>query len=77
MSDLIKDAAEAMARRVAEMAKELPTGIGLLIFMIADMGSHYETRVVASMRPDDFAPVVRRWLERYDAGEATEFKTDA
>ena len=65
-----KDDAEALAAKLGEIVRALPEGLILVNFMIADLGSHYETVVVANGSAEDFAPVIRRWLERYDAGEA-------
>ena len=60
----------ALADRVQELACDLPDGASLVIFMIIDMGGgSFASTVAATRPPNEFAPVVRRWLERYDAGE--------
>lgn len=65
-----KAGAETLAKMVGGLAEQVPDGCGLLIFLMADMGDHFETTVAATLSPHLFAPVLRRWLERYDAGEA-------
>jgi hypothetical protein len=64
-----QEGAEALAEHFGKLADMVPDGTALLVFLMADMGSHFETTVAATCAPDQFAPVIRRWLERYDAGE--------
>jgi hypothetical protein len=66
-----KEGAELLASLVGDAARVMPEGCAMLIFLMADMDDHFETTVAATCQPDQFAPVIRRWLERYDAGEAT------
>jgi len=49
----------------------LPEGGEMVVFVILDMGSNYESGLIATLPPAVFAPVLRDWLKRYDAGEAT------
>jgi hypothetical protein len=64
-----------------EMAESLmsarPPGIDYVIFVIADAGDQFETVLTASLLPSTFAPILRTWLARYDAGDAAEFSPDA
>jgi hypothetical protein len=64
-----KAGAEELARMVGKLGETIPEGCALLIFLMADMETHFETTVAATCSPDQFAPVLRRWLERYDAGD--------
>jgi hypothetical protein len=64
-----KDAAK-VAGVVRSIYEELPDGVELVVFVLTDIGPAFEAVVAASISPDAFAPVIRRWLERYDAGEA-------
>jgi len=68
--DDVPDPAE-LARQIAAMKASLPPGAEIVVFVILDQGSNYESGVVASTLPSVFAPVLRDWLKRYDAGEAT------
>ena len=64
-----KEGAAKLAGMVGALSSEIPEGCALLIFLMADMDTHFETTVAATCSPDQFAPIIRRWLERYDAGE--------
>lgn len=61
---------EKLARITAQITDELPEGVECVVFLIADVGLVFEAVCASSTTPDAFAPVIRRWLERYDAGEA-------
>ena len=68
---------EDFARHLAELKMSLPPGGEMVVFVIMDMGENWETGLVATLPPAAFAPVLRDWLARYDAGDATEYHHDA
>ena len=67
-------ATEKGAARLAALTKQmvdlLPDGVGMVMFMIHNDDDGFRSTVASSVGPDVFAPVLRLWLERYDAGEA-------
>jgi hypothetical protein len=67
--DLDQEAADRLAEMVDGLTEKLPAGLGFVVFLVADVGDHFEAILAASIPPEDFAPVLRRWLARYDAGE--------
>jgi len=67
----LRPSPKALANKIAKLVGSLPEGISMVVFLSAEQGDDIETIVLATLPPDRFAPVVRRWLERYDAGEAT------
>ena len=69
------DASEAMgvasAEALARFCDTLPEGVEFVLFVIADDGEKYQSVLTSTLSTDEFVPVLRGWLKRYDAGEAT------
>jgi hypothetical protein len=61
---------DALAGLMGSLHEQLPDGVECVVFLIADTGPAFEAVCAASTSPEVFAPVLRRWLERYDAGDA-------
>jgi hypothetical protein len=68
---------EDFALKLAAMKAALPPGGEMVVFLIMDVGANFESGLLATLPPAVFAPVIRGWLERYDAGEATGWRADA
>jgi hypothetical protein len=66
-----EEGALRLAALTREILDQLPDGMDLVMFFIADNGDSFEAQVAASAPPQVFAPVVRGWLERYDSGMAS------
>jgi hypothetical protein len=62
--------AEAMARRMAAVVADLPEGMGLVAVLFTIGDKTFDAALLGNTKPQQFAPVLRRWLERYDRGEA-------
>jgi len=62
-------AAEENAKLLGKLVETLPADVDLAMFLICDDGDKYQSVLVATLSPAAFAPVLRGWLERYDAGE--------
>ena len=74
----MRSEAEEDAVRLMRLVREaLPARMAFVILLIDDLGNGViGSEVMATLPPDAFAPILRRWLERYDAGEiAGEEKT--
>jgi hypothetical protein len=61
---------DALAGIVGSITEQLPDGVECVIFLLTDVGPAFEAVCASSTTPDVFAPVLRRWLERFDAGDA-------
>jgi len=63
-----------LGRRVAEQiiatSDLLPAGYGLACFLIALRPDCFQASLMATLDVEEFAPVLRGWLDRYDRGEA-------
>jgi hypothetical protein len=77
MSDEFSPELEARARAstsaLAELMRTFPPGVECALFLMIEHGDRFESVLAASCEPETVASVVRGWLERYDAGEATPF----
>ena len=67
---MTKLAPEDVAQAIIDLGERLPNGVHLVAFLIVDMGPQFESVVTATLNPAEFAPVLRTWLKRFDAGEA-------
>lgn len=63
--------AEDMAERMGVFMSRLPEGMGFVgvLFTVGD--PTFEAILFANYTPEDFVPVLRAWLDRYDAGKAS------
>ena len=73
MTDKAHKVSADLEALMAELGEHLPEGLAFVAFLSVDTGDAFHTRVVANAPPQLFAPIVRAWLERYDAGEAMPF----
>ena len=65
-----EEGAARLADLFGQMVDQLPDEMGIVVFLIADDGEQFQATVSSSLPPEAFAPVVRRWLERFEAGKA-------
>jgi hypothetical protein len=66
---LTKATSEHAALLVEAIAQRMPPGVHLVLFMITDEGQQFFAALAATMPPEEFAPIIRDWLAKYDAGE--------
>jgi hypothetical protein len=63
--------AKHMAGLMSDFVGGLPMGMGFVGVMFTLNDPTFDAALMSNAMPQEFAPVLRAWLVRYDAGEAS------